>query len=59
MGAQGVCTCLPVDFASQYTGFEPQNVWSGRKHLGSIDYLNVPIVANVDWTTFRGNVPHV
>ena len=30
---------------------EPNNVWCGLKHLGSLEYVNVPFVAVVDWTT--------
>ena len=36
---------------SQYTGFQPNNVWSGSKHLETHEYVNVPIVAVVHWTT--------
>ena len=40
-----------MGFVSQCTGYKPNNLWSGLKHLGSLEYDNVPIVAVVDWTT--------
>merc|ERR1711991_525744 len=39
------------EFVSQYTGYKPQNVWSGLKHLGTHEYVGEPLADAVDWTT--------
>jgi len=39
------------EFVSQYTGFKPNNVWSGLKHLGTHEYVGQPLLDAVDWTT--------
>merc|ERR1712136_224941 len=39
------------EFVSQYTGYKPQNVWSGLKHLGTHGYVGEPLADAVDWTT--------
>jgi len=39
------------EFVSQYTGFKPNNVWSGLKHLGTHEYVGEPLADAVDWTT--------
>merc|ERR1711868_156218 len=39
------------EFVSQYTGYKPNNVWSGLKHLGTHEYVGEPLADAVDWTT--------
>merc|ERR1712209_129004 len=39
------------EFVSQYTGYKPNNVWSGLKHLGTHGYVGEPLADAVDWTT--------
>merc|ERR1712227_541260 len=36
------------EFVSQYTGYKPQNVWSGLKHLGTHEYVGEPLADTVD-----------
>merc|ERR1712012_681895 len=46
------------EFVSQYTGYKPNNVWSGLKHLGTHEYVGEPLADAVDWTT-KGAVTEV
>merc|ERR1712012_1371216 len=43
------------EFVSQYTGYKPQNVWSGLKHLGTHEYVGEPLADAVDWHEGSGD----